>query len=85
VVTGGCGFIGVNVGRHLAAAGYRTVAFDDFSTGRPEDARAAGFDDVVHGDIRDADAGRHGPGRRWCTGRPHGVIGSVQTPATTRT
>jgi UDP-glucose 4-epimerase len=56
VVTGGCGFIGVNVGRHLGAAGYRTVAFDDFSSGRPEDARAAGYDDVVEGDIRDADA-----------------------------
>jgi UDP-glucose 4-epimerase len=56
VVTGGCGFIGVNVGRHLAAAGYRTVAFDDFSSGKADDAHAAGYDDVVEGDIRDAAA-----------------------------
>lgn len=56
VVTGGCGFIGVNVGRHLGATGYRTVAFDNFSSGKAEDARAAGYDDVVEGDIRDAAA-----------------------------
>jgi UDP-glucose 4-epimerase len=56
VVTGGCGFIGVNVGRHLGAAGYRTVAFDNFSSGKEEDARAAGYDEVVQGDIRDAAA-----------------------------
>jgi UDP-glucose 4-epimerase len=56
VVTGGAGFIGVNLGRHLAGCGYRTVAFDDFSTGRRGDAEAAGYDEVVEGDIRDADA-----------------------------
>jgi UDP-glucose 4-epimerase len=84
VVTGGCGFIGVNVGRHLAAAGYRTVAFDDFSTGRPEDAHAAGYAEVVHGDIRDADA--LGATVRGATAVVHlaahtGVVGSVEDPA----
>lgn len=83
MVTGGCGFIGVNVGRHLAAAGYRTVAFDDFSTGRPEDAHAAGFADVVQGDIRDADA--LAAAVRGAEAVVHlaahtGVVGSVEDP-----
>ncbi len=56
LVTGGCGFIGVNLGRRLLAAGYRPVAFDDLSTGRLEDGFTAGYDEVVEGDIRDADA-----------------------------
>jgi UDP-glucose 4-epimerase len=56
LVTGGCGFIGVNLASHLRAAGYRTVAFDDLSTGSVADGEAAGYDDVVVGDIRDADA-----------------------------
>ncbi|MGZ6930067.1 MAG: NAD-dependent epimerase/dehydratase family protein [Acidimicrobiia bacterium] len=56
LVTGGAGFIGVNLGRVLASAGARTIAFDSFVTGRVEDAEAAGYDTVVAGDIRDADA-----------------------------
>jgi len=83
VVTGGCGFIGVNVGRQLKAAGYRTVAFDDFSTGRREDAEAAGYDDVVQGDIRDADELR--TAAAGATGIVHlaahtGVVPSVADP-----
>ena len=56
LVTGGAGFIGVNLGRLLSAAGARTVAFDSFITGRAEDAQAAGYDDIIEGDIRDPDA-----------------------------
>lgn len=46
----------MNLGRLLRAAGARTVVFDSFITGRAEDAKAAGYDDIVEGDIRDADA-----------------------------
>jgi UDP-glucose 4-epimerase len=56
LVTGGCGFIGVNLARRLRARGHRPVAFDDLSTGHEEDGRAAGFEDVLVGDIRDGDA-----------------------------
>jgi UDP-glucose 4-epimerase len=56
LVTGGAGFIGVNLGRLLRTAGARTVAYDSFITGRVEDAEAAGYDDIIEGDIRDADA-----------------------------
>ncbi len=83
VVTGGCGFIGVNVGRHLAAAGYRTVAFDDFSTGRPRDAHAAGYDFVVQGDVRDASALAktvQGAAAVVHLAAHTGVIGSVEDP-----
>jgi UDP-glucose 4-epimerase len=56
VVTGGCGFIGVNLGRRLCADGWRAVAFDDLSTGQSADAEAAGYDDLVIGDVRSRDA-----------------------------
>lgn len=56
LVTGGAGFIGVNLGRLLRVAGARTVAFDSFVTGRAADAEAAGYDEIIEGDIRDADA-----------------------------
>jgi UDP-glucose 4-epimerase len=55
-VTGGCGFIGVNLGRSLVGAGFEPVAFDNLSTGRLEDGHAAGYRDVIVGDILDADA-----------------------------
>jgi UDP-glucose 4-epimerase len=55
-VTGGCGFIGVNLGRSLASAGFDPIAFDNLSTGRLEDGQAAGYRDVIVGDILDADA-----------------------------
>ena len=56
LVTGGAGFVGVNLGRLLADQGHETRCFDDFSTGRREDAEAAGYAEVVEGDVRDADA-----------------------------
>jgi UDP-glucose 4-epimerase len=46
----------VNLGRVLRARGARPVCFDSFATGRAVDAEAAGYDDIVKGDIRDADA-----------------------------
>ena len=55
LVTGGCGFIGVNLGRLLRASGYRILAFDNFSTGSRQDGEDAGYT-VVEGDIRDAAA-----------------------------
>jgi UDP-glucose 4-epimerase len=84
VVTGGCGFIGVNVGRHLGAAGYRTVAFDNFSSGKEEDARAAGYDVVVAGDIRDAAALRKAADGAVAVvhlAAHTGVVDSVSDPA----
>lgn len=56
LVTGGAGFIGVNLGRALCAGGARCVAYDSLITGRAEDALAAGFDDLIEGDVRDAEA-----------------------------
>lgn len=56
LVTGGAGFIGVNLGRVLRAGGARPACFDSFVTGRASDAEAAGYDEIVEGDIRDADA-----------------------------
>jgi UDP-glucose 4-epimerase len=56
LVTGGCGFIGVNLARRLVVAGYRPIAFDDLSTGAREDGEQAGYAEIVVGDIRDADA-----------------------------
>ncbi|MDX6326018.1 MAG: UDP-glucose 4-epimerase [Nocardioidaceae bacterium] len=56
LVTGGAGFIGVNLAPVLAAQGFSTRCFDDFSTGRRADAERAGYDEVVEGDILDATA-----------------------------
>ena len=56
LVTGGCGFIGVNLARSLVAAGYEPVAYDNLSTGRLEDGKAAGFTEIIEADILDADA-----------------------------
>lgn len=55
-VTGGCGFIGANLGRLLSERGCRLVAFDNLSSGRKEDALEAGYERVVVGDIRDDEA-----------------------------
>lgn len=55
-MTGGCGFIGVNLARSLAAAGYTPVAYDNLSTGRLGDGHAAGYVDVIEADVLDADA-----------------------------
>ena len=83
LVTGGCGFIGVNLGRRLKADGWRVVALDDLSTGRVADAEAAGYDDVVVADVRDrkalAGATR---GARWTVhlAAQTGVPASVADP-----
>ncbi|MGE3622194.1 MAG: NAD-dependent epimerase/dehydratase family protein [Acidimicrobiia bacterium] len=53
LVTGGAGFIGVNLARGLAAAGIEAWCFDDFSTGHRHDAEAAGFARVLEGDVTD--------------------------------
>ena len=54
LVTGGAGFVGVNLAPVLAALGYATRCFDNFSTGRRVDAERAGFDEIVEGDVLDA-------------------------------
>ncbi|MDX6366954.1 MAG: UDP-glucose 4-epimerase [Nocardioidaceae bacterium] len=56
LVSGGAGFIGVNLARVLGARDYRTRCFDNFSTGLRDDAVTAGYDEIVEGDIRDLDA-----------------------------
>lgn len=55
LVTGGCGFIGVNLAPVLAERGWTTIAYDNGSTGRLDDAAAAGYADVIEGDVRDLD------------------------------
>ncbi len=52
VITGGCGFVGVNLTRHLTAIGHDVVAFDDLSSGDRTVAESAGAR-VVVGDVRD--------------------------------
>jgi UDP-glucose 4-epimerase len=56
LVTGGAGFVGVNLAPALAAQGYQTRCYDNFSTGRLDDAKRAGYDDIVEADILDATA-----------------------------
>ena len=82
-MTGGCGFIGVNLARSLAAVGYQPVAFDNLSAGRLEDGEAAGYTDIVVGDILDADA--LAAAARGVYGVVHlaaqtGVVASVEDP-----
>ena len=83
LVTGGAGFIGVNLARALHHAGGRTVAYDNFVTGHRADAEAAGYDDIVEGDIRDAD--RLADAARGVDAIVHlaartGVVDSVEDP-----
>jgi UDP-glucose 4-epimerase len=68
VVTGGAGFVGVNLAPALADRGWRTVAVDNGSTGRLDDAVAAGYDDVVAADVRD------GATMRALLGGAHAVV-----------
>jgi UDP-glucose 4-epimerase len=53
LVTGGCGFVGSNLLRVLAARGIAVRVLDDLSVGRREDAGDA---ELIVGDIRDAHA-----------------------------
>lgn len=52
LVTGGCGFIGANLVRRLAAVGREVVVLDDLSTGRPERLKGTAARLRV-GDVRD--------------------------------
>ena len=56
LVSGGAGFIGVNLARVLVAQGFQTRCYDNFSTGRRDDAVTAGFQEIVEGDILDPEA-----------------------------
>lgn len=55
LVTGGCGFVGVNLTRALVTAGWEVAVYDDLSTGTCEAAEAAGCSTIIEGDVRDAD------------------------------
>lgn len=56
LITGGCGFVGVNLARYLYGKGHRVRILDDFSAANP-DCRgilaAAGSPEIIAGDIRD--------------------------------
>jgi UDP-glucose 4-epimerase len=85
LVTGGAGFIGVNLAPVLAELGLATRCFDDFSTGRRDDAERASYDEIVEGDILDAAA--LAEAARGCTQVIHlaaqaGVPTSVADPVT---
>jgi UDP-glucose 4-epimerase len=55
LVTGGCGFIGVNLVKRLRGRGDAVRVFDNLSTGRHEDIASLGAQ-VIVGDVRDARA-----------------------------
>lgn len=55
LVTGGCGFIGVNLVKKLCDRGDSVRVFDNLSTGRQEDITSLGAQ-VIVGDVRDAKA-----------------------------
>ncbi len=55
LVTGGCGFIGVNLIKRLRDRGDAVRVFDNLSTGRQEDIASLGAQ-VIVGDVRDAKA-----------------------------
>jgi UDP-glucose 4-epimerase len=85
LVTGGAGFIGVNLAPVLADLGYTTRCFDDFSTGHRADAERAAYDEIVEGDVLEAAA--LAEATRDCTHVVHlaaqaGVPASVEDPVT---
>ena len=51
LITGGCGFIGVNLTTRLAAAGGRVRILDNLSLGKREDVEPLGVIDLQVGDI----------------------------------
>ena len=57
LVTGGAGFIGCNLARHILNQGHDVVVLDNFATGKRENV-AAILDriELIEGDIRDRDA-----------------------------
>lgn len=85
LVTGGAGFIGVNLAPVLADHGYATRCYDNFSTGHRADAEHASYDEIVEGDILDLAALTEAT--RDCTQVVHlaaqaGVPTSVEDPLT---
>ncbi|HET7432463.1 MAG TPA: NAD-dependent epimerase/dehydratase family protein [Nocardioides sp.] len=85
LVTGGAGFVGVNLAPVLAGLGFATRCYDDFSTGRRADAEGAAYDEVVEGDVLDLPA--LSDAARGCTHVVHlaaqaGVPASVEDPVT---
>lgn len=83
LVTGGAGFIGVNLARALRRVGARTVAYDSFVTGNRADAEAAGYDEIVEGDIRDSVGlakAAHGVGAVVHLAARTGVVDSIEDP-----
>ena len=83
LVTGGAGFIGVNLAPVLADLGFATRCFDNFSTGRRADAERAAYDEIVEGDV--LTAGALAEATHGCTHVVHlaaqaGVPASVADP-----
>jgi UDP-glucose 4-epimerase len=60
LITGGCGFIGVNLIKYLGNLGYKIRVLDNLSVGRKENLLDAGCllasDSLIIGDIRDQEA-----------------------------
>ena len=57
LITGGAGFIGSHLTDRLLTLGHQVRVFDNLSTGKRENLRAAGSDvELVVGDVRDAEA-----------------------------
>ncbi|HOK53402.1 MAG TPA: NAD-dependent epimerase/dehydratase family protein, partial [Armatimonadota bacterium] len=53
LVTGGAGFIGSHIIRHLTGTGQRVRVLDNFSTGKKENLQGIdGHLEVIEGDIR---------------------------------
>lgn len=83
LVTGGAGFIGVNLGRRLRTVGARPIAYDSLVTGKVVDAEAAGYEQIIEGDIRDADAlagAAHGVDAIVHLAARTGVVDSIEDP-----
>jgi len=54
LVTGGAGFVGLNLVHHLCALGEKVTIFDDFSTGKKKQIRDLSKDvKVIEGDVLD--------------------------------
>ena len=87
LITGGAGFIGSNLVRHLLAQGEQVRILDNFSTGRRENVAELARDiECVEGDLRnDADVQRAMVGVRYVLhlGALGSVSRSVQDPMTT--
>ena len=55
LVTGGAGFVGANLARHLLAQGYNLRILDNFSTGRREHLARLAVE-IIEGNILDPNA-----------------------------